>query len=54
MKTKTFDCVRMKHEAQRKRARELADLSEQERLNYYQRAHEALVTRQKSLQQNGR
>jgi hypothetical protein len=49
MKTKTFDCLKMKAQAQTRRAEALEGLSEEERLDYYQRAHEALIRRQQSL-----
>ena len=51
MKTKTFDCLRMKAQAQRRRAETLKGLSEEERLDFYERAHEALVRRQQSLRE---
>ena len=49
MKTKTFDCLKTKAEAQARRAVILSGFSEQERLDYYLNAHEALVQRQLSL-----
>jgi hypothetical protein len=54
MKTKTFDSIRMKDEAQRRRAEALRGLSEAKRLEYYQRAHEDLVRRQKRLRKDSR
>ena len=51
MKTKTFDCLRMKTQAQQRRAEALNGLSEEQRLDYYNRAHEALVRRQQSLRE---
>jgi len=49
MKTKTFDCLRMKTQAQQRRAEALDGLSEEQRQDYYNRAHDALVRRQQSL-----
>ncbi|MEE9295556.1 MAG: hypothetical protein V3W34_11420 [Phycisphaerae bacterium] len=49
MKTKTFDCLKMKDEAQQRRSEALKGMSEQQRLEYYRRAHEDLVQRQKAL-----
>ncbi|HWL91998.1 MAG TPA: hypothetical protein VNT79_00560 [Phycisphaerae bacterium] len=41
MKTaKKFDCVKMKDDAQLRLAEQMRGFSEQERLNFYQRAHE--------------
>ena len=51
MKTKTFDCLKTKAEAQAQRAVILKGFSEQERLDYYLRAHEALVQRQVALRE---
>ena len=50
MKTKTFDCLKMKAQAQQRRAEALNGLSEEQRLDYYKSAHEALLRRQQSLQ----
>jgi hypothetical protein len=36
-RTKTFDCVAMKHEAQERIRRELANLSREEELAYWRR-----------------
>ena len=36
-KTKTFDCVQMKHQAQERIRKELANLSRAEELAYWQR-----------------
>ena len=41
--------MKMKDEAQRRRAEALRGLSSRERLEYYRRAHEELVRRQKRL-----
>ena len=50
MKTKKkFDCVKMKDEAQQRRAERLRGLSPQERLDTYRREYDALVARQKQL-----
>jgi len=55
MKTKKkFDCVKMKDEAQQRRAERLRGLSPQERLEYYRREHESLVGRQKRLRERVR
>ena len=52
MKTaKKFDCVRMKDEAQQRRAEALGGLPDERRLEYYRQAHEALVLRQKELRE---
>jgi hypothetical protein len=48
-KKKTFDCIQMKDEAQKKRASELAGMSDAEKLEYYRKAHAALVKQQESL-----
>jgi len=54
MKTKKkFDCVKMKDEAQRRRAERLRGLSPLQRLEFYRRAHELLVRRQEHLRQTG-
>ena len=49
MKTKTFDCLKMKAEAQQQRAKALNGLSEQQQLEYYRKAHVALVQRQAKM-----
>jgi len=41
----------MKDEAQQRRAEKMRGLSPQARLEFYQRAHQALLRRQKQLQQ---
>jgi hypothetical protein len=46
MKTKTFDCLRLKDEAQQRRAERLRGLSEDEQLRYYDEGHAALIRRQ--------
>ncbi len=48
-KTKTFDCLKMKDEAQRRRAQLLEEMTPAERLDYYQKAHEALVRRRDAV-----
>lgn len=54
MKTKkTFDCVEMKNEAQRRRAKTLRCLSPAERLEFYRREHAALARRQQQLRSGG-
>lgn len=54
MKTKKkFDCVKMKDDAQQRRADELKGLSQRELLEYYRREHEELAKRQQRLQRNG-
>ena len=50
MKTmKKFDCVKMKDEAQQRRARMLRGLSAEQRLEFYRQAHEALRRRREQL-----
>jgi hypothetical protein len=50
MKTKKkFDCIRMKDEAQQRRAEQLRGLSPQERLDYYKREYQSLTERQGQL-----
>ena len=50
MKTmKKFDCVKMKDEAQQRRARLLGDMSAEQRLEYHRRADEALRRRREQL-----
>lgn len=52
MKTKKkFDCVRMKDQAQQRRAERLRGLSPEERLEFYRREHELLIRRQKELRE---
>jgi hypothetical protein len=48
-KTKIFDCLKMKDEAQLRSAKLLQAMTQQQRLDYYQRAHEALVQRRDAL-----
>lgn len=51
MKTmKKFDCVKMKDEAQQRRARTLRGLSVEQRLEFYRQADEALRRRREQLQ----
>lgn len=51
MKTKKeFDCVRMKDEAQQRRARALRGMSVEQRLEFYRRADEVLRRRREQLQ----
>lgn len=52
-KNKAFDCLKMKDEAQQQRARELAGLSEEELLAYYQRLDDALRREQEELRKHG-
>jgi hypothetical protein len=50
MKTiKTFDCVKMKDEAQQRRARLLRGLSVEQRLEFYRQADEALRRRREEV-----
>ena len=49
MKTKTFDCVKMKDDAQRRRAEQLQGFSDQQRLDYYRNAQEELLRRRERL-----
>ena len=50
MKTmKKFDCVKMKDEAQQRRARTLRGLSVEQRLAFYRQADEALRRRREQL-----
>lgn len=50
MKTKKrFDCVRMKDAAQLRRAEKLRGLTLEQRLEYYRRAHELLLEKQRRL-----
>ncbi|HKQ50181.1 MAG TPA: hypothetical protein VJZ71_19050 [Phycisphaerae bacterium] len=54
MKTKKkFDCVKMKDDAQQRRANELKGLSQTELLEYYRHEHEELAKRQQRLRRNG-
>ena len=53
MKRKTFDCLKMKAEAQQQRAKALYGLSEQQQLEYYHKAHVALVQRQTQMRAQG-
>lgn len=50
MKTKTFDCLRLKDEAQQRRAEKFRGLSEDEQLRYYDEGHTALLQRQAGKQ----
>jgi ribosomal protein L18E len=53
-RTKTFDCVAMKHEAQERIRRELANLSREEELAYWRRiAERAEARRRKRLDRGG-
>ena len=52
MKTKKFDCLRLKAEALQRRAERLRGLSEDERLRYYDEGHAALTERQAREQPN--
>ena len=54
MKTKTFDCVKMKHEAQQRLQRELSRLTPIQKLDYYKKRHEQLIERQKQLREKRR
>ncbi len=49
MKTKTFDCIQMKREAQQRLLEELSKLSQRQQLDYFKQSHEQLVERQKQL-----
>ena len=49
MKTKTFDCVEMKHKAQERRRREMEHMTDEERRAHYRRSHEELVRLQAEL-----
>ncbi|MBI3758821.1 MAG: hypothetical protein HY269_03600 [Deltaproteobacteria bacterium] len=52
MKTsKMFDCLKMKDEAQQRRARLLHGLSTEERLDFYRRIQDELRQRQKQARQ---
>ena len=46
---KKFDCVKMKDEAQQRRARMLSGLSVEQRLEFYRRADAALRRRREEL-----
>ena len=48
---KKFDCVKMKDEAQQRRAVALGGQPDECRLEFYRQAHEALVLRQKELRE---
>ena len=54
MKKKTFDCIQMKREVQRRLLEELSKLSERQQLDYYKQSHEQLVERQKKLREPNR
>lgn len=49
MMKKTFDCIQMKREAQRRLLEKLSKLSERQQLDYFKQSHEQLVERQKQL-----
>lgn len=49
---KTFDCVKMKDEAQLSRAQDLEGLSSEERLRHLDRAQHALLERQAQLRRS--
>jgi hypothetical protein len=49
MRTKTFDCLAMKDEAQLKRAERLRRLTDSERGAFYRHEHEILLQRQQQL-----
>ena len=50
MKTmKKFDCVKMKDEAQQRRARAMRGLADEQRLEFYRHADEALRRRREQL-----
>jgi hypothetical protein len=47
MKTKSFDCVQMKHEAQERIRKELENLTREQELEYWQKiAEEAMARRE--------
>jgi hypothetical protein len=54
MKTKTFDCVRMKRQGAEQVMKELEGKSLQEQLEYWQKGTEDLKRRQQKLKQEGR
>lgn len=49
MKTKTFDCIKMKDDAQRRRAGAMRGLTTKQRLEYYRTAYEQLLDRRARL-----
>lgn len=49
---KKFDCIKMKDDAQQRRAGEMRGFSAQERLEAYRRSHDALLRRQQKLAGN--
>ena len=51
MKTKTFDCVEMKHRAQQRLRQEMEKMTDEERREYYGRAHEQLMRLQAERRQ---
>lgn len=50
MKTKRFDCVAMKHQAQERIRRELAGATREEELAYWRRIEEEFLARRKGRQ----
>lgn len=50
MKTKTFDCVEMKHKAQERIRRELAGASREEEMAYWRRIEEEFLARRRARQ----
>lgn len=51
MKKKTFDCVKMKREAQQRLQQKLSSLTPIQRLDYYKKRHEQLIERQRQLKE---
>lgn len=54
MKTKTFDCVRMKREGAERVLKQLEGKSLQEQLEYWQKGTEDLRKHQQELRQKGK
>jgi hypothetical protein len=54
MKTKTFDCVRMKREGAERVMKQLEGKSLQEQLEYWQKGTEDLKKHQQQLKQKGK
>jgi len=52
MKTKTFDCIRMKRQGAEQVMKQLAGKTIQEQLEYWQKGTEELITLQQSLKKN--
>ncbi len=52
MKTKSFDCVRMKRQGAEQVMKRLEGKTVQEQLEYWQKGTEELITRQQSLKKN--